>query len=175
MKKIIAIIACAGILGIVGLAQAGGEHDWTPYKGTPQFEKLKTLTGTWEGTSQMGEGDAAPVGIEYSVTSNGSAVVEKLMPGTPSEMVSVYYEENGKLMMTHYCALGNQPKLELKSSEGNQLKFSLVKKSAINAKKDLHMHEVVLTFPEDGKISQSWVSYENGKPQDPHVFTFTKK
>ena len=76
-----------------------------PYVGSKEQETLKKLAGTWEGTeTMMGKTDAA--GAEYSVTSNGSVVVEKLFPETPNEMITVYYDETGKLAMTHYCAIG---------------------------------------------------------------------
>ena len=47
--------------------------------------------------------------------------VEKLMPGTPHEMISTYNDENGGLVMTHYCMLHNQPKLKLVSADDKQI------------------------------------------------------
>ena len=37
---------------------------------------------------------------DIQVTSGGSALVEKLSPGTPHEMVSVYHDKDGELAMT---------------------------------------------------------------------------
>ena len=51
------------------------------------------------------DGKEVPVSVTYETSSNGSIVVETLFPGTPHEMVSVYYDENGKFGMTHYCAM----------------------------------------------------------------------
>ena len=33
-------------------------------------------------------------------------------PGQPMEMLSIYHQDKGDLLMTHYCILGNQPKMK---------------------------------------------------------------
>ena len=45
-------------------------------------------------------------------TAGGSAVQETQFPGTPMEMVSVYHLDGADLVMTHYCVLGNQPRMK---------------------------------------------------------------
>lgn len=89
-------------------------------EGSKDFNRIKTLVGTWEGSSDMGmKGEAKKINIQYKLTSNNSAIVETLFPGTPHEMVSVYHDIKGKLSMKHYCAMGNQPLMELSSSDDN--------------------------------------------------------
>ena len=56
-----------------------------------------------------------PTAAEYRVAANGSVVVERNFPDTPKEMISVYHDRGGKLSMTHYCALANQPQMSLTS------------------------------------------------------------
>ena len=62
-----------------------------PYVGSPQFENMKKLAGTWWGTSSTGK-EGERVTVKYEIKSAGSAVVETLFLGTPHEMISVYYD-----------------------------------------------------------------------------------
>ena len=48
--------------------------------------------------------------------------MERIFPGTPQEMISVYYDDDkGRLAMTHYCMMRNRPTFKLVKSEGDTL------------------------------------------------------
>jgi hypothetical protein len=103
------------IVGLVLLALVvGGRADDTagskqPAKDQhPGLERLKKLAGTWVAADKDGKPTDQVVSV-IKVTSAGSAVQETLFPGQPHEMVSIYYRVGADLVMTHYCALGNQP------------------------------------------------------------------
>src|SRR3989304_768334 len=72
-------------------------------------------------------------------TDGGSAILETLFPGTPHEMVSVYYDDGGKLGMTHYCMLGNQPQMTLKKADGNRIDLVFVSGGNIDPKQSPNM------------------------------------
>ena len=172
MKKMIGVFLLAFLWGITGAW--AGEHPMGPYKGSAEFERLKTLTGTWEGTHRMGDKEES-VTVEYEVSSNGSVVVETLFPKTPHEMVSVYYDKNGKLSMTHYCALGNQPQMDLKSSDEKTLTLDLARsQKAINVKKDDHMHGLKISWDNADAITHEWAYYTGGKQTEMTTFQLTR-
>lgn len=157
-------VVVAGILCMgAGLARAGeGEHQTPP--ASAQLEQLKSLAGRWEGTAQGGATPAEPAVSEYKVTSGGSAVVETIFAGTPHEMVSVYHDgRNGKPSLTHYCMIGNQPEMELTSSDDKQFDFVLAPSSPIPTS-EMHMHQVALTWDGPDEITQVWSSYKDGQP-----------
>lgn len=133
-----------------------------PYTGSAEFEKIKSLEGTWTGTGLM-HGEEQPITVVYETTSGGSAVIETLFPDSPQEMVSIYYEEDGKLVMKHFCMLKNQPLMGLKKSNGKTIELDLIGGTNMDASKDSHMHSAVFTFVDENKIVQSWTAYENGK------------
>jgi hypothetical protein len=149
------------------------EHHMSPITGSKELEKLKTLAGTWQGTTVM-EGKEMPLTVIYKTSSNGSVVVETLFPDTPHEMVSVYYDDNGKLGMTHYCAVGNQPHLALEDSTGNEIDLVFANGTNIDPKKDHYMHDVSFEFKDDNTFVQEWTSFENGKEKEVATFTFTR-
>ena len=134
-----------------------------------EFEKLKTLEGKWEGETKHDD-KQENVTVTYHVTSGGSAVVETLFPGTPQEMVSVYTESDHKLSMTHYCMLGNQPRLDLVNSSPTEIALSFSKQNAINPNKEDHMHALRLVFIDNDNIVQNWSGIKGGKAGDPVLF-----
>lgn len=138
------------------------------------FEELKSLVGTWEGTSKMGGDKDIPVKVVYELTSGGTAITEKLMPGTPHEMLSIFHKEGSSVGMTHYCAMGNQPHLELSKSDGKTMVFVMNKPQGISSEKEMHMHQLTLTKLDKDTIRQEWVAYKDGKAEAPHVFTFKR-
>lgn len=155
--------------------QTGGqdEHHMSPVTGSKELEKLKTLAGTWQGTTVM-DGKEMPVTVTYKTSSNGSVVVETLFPDTPHEMVSVYYDVNGKLGMTHYCAMDNQPHLTLEDSTDNEIDLVFANGTNLDPKKDHYMHDVSFEFKDNNNMVQEWTSYENGKEDEVATFTFTR-
>lgn len=62
-------------------------------------------------------GEEGPFGWEFDVTSRGGVVVEQLKVGAPTEMATVDHLEDGTLVASHYCQLGNQPRLTAVTSE----------------------------------------------------------
>ena len=140
-----------------------------PYVGSAEFEKLKSLAGTWQGSTDMGKGPMQ-ITAQYRVTSGGSAVEERLFADTPMEMVTIYHEQNGKPALTHYCTLCNRPAMTLVKSDEKSLAFDLSKDSDIDVAKDKHMHSVAFTFDDANHYTQEWTLYEDGKAQPCHGF-----
>jgi hypothetical protein len=176
MKKIL-FVSLTMLSLMVSVVFANADHMNMPaYEGSAEFQKIKALAGHWEGTSKTEEGaQGEKVTVDYAVTSNGSAVVEKLFPGTPQEMVSVYTDYKGKLSMMHYCMLGNQPKMDMVSSNEKEIYLNFSPDNKIDPLKEMHMHSLKIAWNEDGSITQEWMNYNEGKPAEkPTVFTFSK-
>ena len=163
MKRItcgLIVFACLLLVGSV-VAYAG-EGRGAPYSGSKEYERMKQLVGVWEGTSNMGK-EGQQVRVEYRLTAGGSAIVETLFPGTPEEMISVYHDNKGKLSMTHYCMLQNQPSMKVVKAGADSLEFSFAGGNGINPKKDTHMHALTISFIDKDHIIHNWTLFENGK------------
>jgi len=132
------------------------------------FNQMKSLAGQWQG--KMSEGDKSkPFNVNYKVSSAGSAIIETTFPGEPMEMVSVYTEVNGKIQMTHYCAMQNQPTLQLQSYSKNKFEFNFISGTNLNVKKDVHMHNLTLLIKDKNKMEQHWTQFKDGKSAGIHV------
>jgi hypothetical protein len=134
----------------------------------PGLERMKKLVGTWVMADKDGKPTDKVVSV-VKVTAAGSAVHETLFPGQPHEMVSIYYQDGPDLIMTHYCALGNQPRMKADpKSPPNQIHFQFAGGSNLDPAKDKHMHEGTLTFIDEDHIEFSGVCWEGGKPAKGH-------
>ena len=127
-----------------------------------EFSKLKALEGNWQSKPIPGSDQEK---IAYKVTSGGNALQEVLFPGTPNEMLSVYYIEGTDLVMTHYCMLPNQPKLRAISTQDDKLTFELAPTAGINSATDQHMHSLTITLAGPDRLIQEWTSFKDGKPE----------
>lgn len=87
-----------------------------------EFEKLKTLEGKWVGTLERTDGTSDFLNLEYSITSNGSALLEESNTGG-IEMLSIFNAQNDQLLVTHYCGLQNKPVALLESEEDRTFYF----------------------------------------------------
>jgi hypothetical protein len=146
-------------------AQTAAELSKARFVFSPELEKIKGLAGRWEGTTfREREGTSAAV-VTYEVTAGGSAVIEKLFPGTRREMTTVYHDDSsGHLVAAHYCNAGNQPRLRLMESNGERLYFVLSPDSDIKADVEGHAHELTLLVGADGSLTHDWLNHYLGAP-----------
>ena len=159
----------------------GNKHPQAAYAGSPEFEQMKALAGRWEsempmpggGGSEGKKGAMSTVATEYRVAANGSVIVERNFPDTPKEMISVYHDRGGKLWMTHYCALGNQPQMSLTGSTVGVITLELVEGS-LDSSDEPHMHSVTITFDGEDRMSQTWTMYEGGKETTAHTMNYRR-
>lgn len=160
------VLVCSLVCVAISLAAVGEDKSAAPPKSAsnPGLEKLKTLVGTWV----IADDDGKPTENVFSVvklTAGGSAIHETLFPGQGHEMVSVYTADGPDVAMTHYCMLGNQPRMKA-STKGfkNKLNFEFAGGTNLDVNKDRHMHGAVLTFVDDDHIEVDGVGWEDGKP-----------
>lgn len=128
------------------------------------MEKLKTLVGTWVTADKDGK-PTEEVASVVKLTAGGTALHETLFPGQPHEMVSIYTVDGDDLVMTHYCMLGNQPRMKADpKSPANQIVFQFAGGSNLDPKKDKHMHAATLTIVDADHLEIEGIGWENGAP-----------
>jgi hypothetical protein len=152
------------VLAISTAAHGESDAKLPPPPTNAGLEKMKKLAGTWVAADKDGKPTDQVVSI-IKVTAGGSAVHETLFPGQPHEMVSVYTADGADLILTHYCVLGNQPRMKADpKSPANQIVFRFVGGSNLDPAKDRHMHEATLTIVNEDRIEVAGTGWENGAP-----------
>jgi hypothetical protein len=160
-------LAC-GLLAALSFSAFGDEkhnHAAPPVPTNAGLEKMKTLVGTWVVADKDGKPTDEVVSV-VKLTAGGSAVHETFFPGQPHEMVSLYTAEGPDVMLTHYCMLGNQPRMKAdpKSLAANKLNFEFVGGGNLDPKKDKHMHGATLTFVDADHLDIDGVGWDKGAP-----------
>jgi hypothetical protein len=133
------------------------------------FDELKSLDGAWEGKSANGE----PLQVTYRVTSNGSAVMSEIKG--KEDMISMFSLDGDRLVITHYCAAGNQPRMVAgPSPDGKTLTFDYLDATNLAAPDAGHMTRLVLTIPDANHHTEEWIFTDHGK-QEKEVFDLWRK
>jgi hypothetical protein len=135
------------------------------------WNRLLTLVGVWEGT----EGDRTTT-LTYTLVSGGNALMESMkMPGSEPDMVTIYHRDGDRLVATHYCSFGNQPRMRTAAAppDGKSIRFEFV--DITNLKPgDRHIKHLNVLFEDATHFTQEWTSAEGGK-EEATVFKWSRK
>jgi hypothetical protein len=125
------------------------------------FASIKTMPGTWEGTASNGH----PVQVTFKVVSAGSAVMSEIQGHGPENMISMFNMDGAsKLLMTHYCGAGNQPRMQASvSPDGKRFTFNFVDATNLDSPDSGHMQKMVLTLVDDNHHTEDWTFIDHGK------------
>jgi hypothetical protein len=133
------------------------------------FEELKTLDGTWEGKSLNGQ----RLEVAYRVTSNGSAIMSEIKG--KEDMISMINLDGDRVLLTHYCAVGNQPRMVASTSpDGKTFTFDFVDATNLATPDAAHMIRMVLAMPDANHHTEEWTFSDHGKEHQ-EVFDLRRK
>ena len=160
MKRAYLTTGAVGVmlLGVQAVAQT---------KTPTAFDNLKGLAGTWEGTSPHGGGLTNSIHL----VSDGTAIEESFQSEQHQAMVTLYSADGDRIAMTHYCSIGNQPRMETSSVDANAKRFAFDFVGATNLKDpaDMHMHHLVLEVKDPDHFSETWTMASNGKEMESKI------
>jgi hypothetical protein len=159
--KILHIAACI-LLSTAVFAQSDAQKS---------FDQLKSLAGSWEGKSSEGE----PVQVSFRMTAGGSALMSEIV-GHGEDMISmINFDGPDRLLLTHYCAVGNQPRMQATASpDGKTITFNFVDATNLDGQQSGHMDHVVLAMLGPDHHIEEWNFVDHGK-QIKRVFDLTRK
>jgi len=139
-------------------------------KSQAAFDRLKKLEGTWESTEKE-----HPAKVSFRLSSGGSVLVESMAMGNHGEMLTVYHPDGEDLVLTHYCILGNQPRMKAQRG-GTSGTLRFVFDGGGNMKpEDKHMHSLTLTFVDADHLKEEWSLYDGGKEQTVHTINLARQ
>jgi hypothetical protein len=151
------------VIALSAVAPSARAEDKAAPANAQRFEALKKLAGDWVEVGKDGK-PADKVVSSIRVTSAGSAVQETLFPGSDHEMVTMYHLDGDDLVLTHYCSLGNQPRLRAEpGTDVNKIVFKFVSSTNLKSNDDHHINGATLTLDGKDHFQAEWVSCKGGK------------
>lgn len=126
------------------------------------FDTIKTMPGTWE----QKNADGKTLEVTFKVVSGGSAVMSAIHGHHgPEDMISmINLDGPNRLLLTHYCEAGNQPRMQAAvSSDGKTITFNFVDATNLAAPDAGHMQKMVLTLLDDNHHTEEWTFVDHGK------------
>lgn len=126
------------------------------------FEKFKSLEGDWNGKSTKGWTDR----LNFRTIAGGSVVVETSFDAHPGEtMLTMFHLDGDRLLLTHYCVSGNQPRLVATgvSPDGNAVTFEFLDVTGIASRDEGHMDKAVFRFEGPDRMTSHWTWYQKGQ------------
>jgi hypothetical protein len=158
------LLLCLALAAQTGQAAADPQVDTSV-----AFERLKTLVGEWRS-------DHGTETLSYELIAGGSALLERdTAPDRPA-MLTLYHPDGNRLMLTHYCMAGNQPRMLAKSFDAgtDELAFEFLDATNLAGPGVGHMHTVKIRFVADGRIETEWQFYEHGQAAMTHRARYTR-
>jgi hypothetical protein len=149
MKRIrFGVLSCVMAAAATGGFAAAGAGSGPALQG---MERLKSLAGTWEGKGP----ESMPITVTFTTTAEGSAVMEHLSVG---HMITMYHQDGDQLMLTHYCAGNNQPRMRAAglSGDGKKIQFAFHDITNLSAPDASHMKGLTIEFLDADHISEEW-------------------
>jgi hypothetical protein len=130
-----------------------------------RFDALKAISGHWLGHADNGHA----VTVDYAAISRGSVLVENWQAGTPRETMSVFHRDGDRVMATHYCGQGNQPRLLLQRGKGSKFVFRFLDATNLPDEDASHLVELELTANADGSLDRVETYRAHGKDATSHL------
>ncbi|HME35005.1 MAG TPA: hypothetical protein VKF84_07185 [Candidatus Sulfotelmatobacter sp.] len=136
------------------------------------FAQLKTLAGSWEGVVKTfpptPEADGKHAQTTLRVTSMGNALMHEMrIEGREDDPITMFYMNDDRLTLTHYCDAGNRPRMAAKASpDGKTVEFEFL--DVAGSTQYGHMHHVVFTFIDANHHTEDWTFMVGDKPVQAH-------
>lgn len=161
MRTLIAMMIGIGMTMTVTVSAA--ERPVTAADAKAIFERFARLEGTWKSHSTKGWTEVDT----YELAAKGSVVLNRsFFEGEPNDgMLTTWYLDGDRLLLTHYCEAGNQPTLVASTidDETGRVTFRFLRGTNMRSRDVGHMDSVVLRFVDDDHLWSRWSWYQNGE------------
>jgi hypothetical protein len=167
MRKAIYLLALGAIA--IGWFAGRAESQEKPASG---FDRLNALVGTWQAAIPQG----GTLTNTIRLVSNGTALEETFQSTDDDQMVTLYTADGNRLALTHYCAAGNQPRMETPAITGDpkEFNFSFTGITNLMSPNSGYMRHLVIQIGDQDHFSEQWTWRENGKDRI-HTTHFTRR
>jgi hypothetical protein len=124
------------------------------------FQGLQALAGEWRRTPER----EAPFTVAYRLLSAGTVLAEAYGAGSPHETMTVFHPDRAGVLATHYCAQGNQPRLDLVNTAPGHWIFQFRDATNLPDANASHLVRLELRLsPDRSQLTRIETYQENGK------------
>jgi hypothetical protein len=125
------------------------------------FDQLKTLGGSWEGK----DGAGTAIAVSFRDIAGGSALMSEIHGHGPEQMISMLHMDGpNRLILTHYCGAGNQPRMSATTSaDGKTITFDYFDATNLASPDAGHMQRVAFTMIDANHHTEEWTFSDHGK------------
>jgi len=124
------------------------------------YERFRALEGDWTGKSTKGWTDT----ISFKNIAGGSAVLSTSFQAHEDDtMVTLIHPDGERLLLTHYCAAKNQPRLQASAVNGNEVTFTYLDATNLPSRDTGHMDKVLVRFEDSTHFTERWTWYQDGQ------------
>ena len=157
-------------IGTVALVATAASLAGDKTKSEEAFDRLASLQGKWQGIA-----DGVNTTLIYTLTANGSTLMEQCRPEKGHEMITMFTVDSDHLIATHYCSARNQPQMATAAISDAQkpLAFSLVRVTGLKSPDDFHNTGLTVIQEDNDHLTQEWLYDAKGK-SGKNVFHFTR-
>jgi hypothetical protein len=167
----IAAVLAAGVLTNAVTVHASEAQPIASVDATAAFSRLKTLVGEWEADTSMGKAH-----LSYELIAGGSSLVEHESAEKMPAMLTVYHMDGKRLILTHYCMAGNQPRMQAESFDPatGSLGFKFLDATNLPDNAAPHMHNAAFHLVDANHFTSAWEFYEGGVRKQTESFSYTR-
>lgn len=168
MKRLYLLIASL-LLAAAAIQAAGPKSESAT--DAAAFTRLKTLVGEWEADTRMGKAH-----LSYEVIAGGTALVEKETAEKMPAMLTVYHLDGERLLLTHYCMAGNQPRMLAKAFDpsSGEVQFQFLDATNLTGPGAGHMHNATFRLVDNNHVVTGWEFYEDGQKKFSETAQYTR-
>lgn len=141
-----AVAATILLCSLAGSASATAGEVQSP-SATP-FERIAALTGKWQVREETS------LRIVFESTARGSVIVERWMLGERTHSLTIYHRDGERLIATHYCPQGNQPRLAATAAVDGEIRFAFVDATDLDPGES-YQHDLAFKRNPDGSVSRT--------------------
>jgi len=132
---------------------------WAQSDAQKVLDRFRSMVGTWEGKSPSGDTST----VTYQLMGGGTAVMAESHM-ISEDMTSMFYVDGDRLLMTHFCPSGNQPRMTASiSPDLKMVSFDFLDATNLPGPQTGHMHRAVYLFSDAGHYSEEWTWKKEGK------------
>jgi hypothetical protein len=100
--------------------------------------------------------------VDFRPTAMGSALVSEIKG--KKDVITMFHLDGERLLMTRYCAAGNQPRmLATASSDGKTISFDFLDATNLASPDAGHMQHGVITMLDANHHMEEWNFVDHGK------------